>query len=143
MSPRSWKRQFVRKAELVTLPLFQLIPHFLIAVDVMCHPEAFSARVSCCLHAHFSLHLHAHRSRFKEHTEPGLSMHPCLACHVLAGWTGSWIPGSCGINISHFFTNEYQSDHDKHCLQCLFPCGTRKAVPLLLHCWFISLIQYG
>lgn len=35
----------MRKCEVLTLPLFQLIPHFLIALDVIQHPDAFTARV--------------------------------------------------------------------------------------------------
>ncbi|EIE24233.1 cyclopropane fatty acid synthase [Coccomyxa subellipsoidea C-169] len=42
--PGSWKRRAVRKAELATLPLFQLIPHLLIALDVAQSPDAFSAK---------------------------------------------------------------------------------------------------
>ena len=34
-----------RRLELLTLPVFQLVPHALIAISVMAHPEAFSARV--------------------------------------------------------------------------------------------------
>ncbi|BDA46075.1 probable cyclopropane-fatty-acyl-phospholipid synthase at C-terminar half [Coccomyxa sp. Obi] len=40
----SWKRMTMRKCEVLTLPLFQLIPHFLIALDVIQHPDAFTAR---------------------------------------------------------------------------------------------------
>ncbi len=47
--PGSWNRRAVRKAELATLPLFQLIPHLLIALDVAQSPDAFSAKVRCRL----------------------------------------------------------------------------------------------
>ena len=38
-------RRLARRLELLTLPVFQLVPHALIAVSVMAHPEAFSSRV--------------------------------------------------------------------------------------------------
>ena len=38
-------RRMARRLELLALPLFQLAPHALIAVSVMAHPDAFSARV--------------------------------------------------------------------------------------------------
>ena len=44
-------RRVARRLELLTLPVFQLVPHALIAVAVMAHPEAFTARVrSPCHH---------------------------------------------------------------------------------------------
>ncbi len=45
MPPASWKRMAMRRCEVLTLPLFQLIPHFLITLDVIQHPDAFTARV--------------------------------------------------------------------------------------------------
>ncbi len=45
VAPLSWSRMAMRKCEVLTLPLFQLIPHFLIALDVIQHPDAFTARV--------------------------------------------------------------------------------------------------
>ena len=39
-------RRVARRLELLALPLFQLAPHALIAVSVIAHPEAFSARVN-------------------------------------------------------------------------------------------------
>ena len=55
--PKSWKRRAVRKAELVTLPLFQLIPHLLIAIDVAQSPDAFSAKVGLSRRIYFQLSL--------------------------------------------------------------------------------------
>jgi hypothetical protein len=42
---RAASRRLARAGALVALPLCQLAPHFLIAVSVMAHPEAFTARV--------------------------------------------------------------------------------------------------
>jgi hypothetical protein len=41
----SWKRRAVRRAELVTLLLFQLVLHALMAASIIRHPEAFSNKV--------------------------------------------------------------------------------------------------
>ena len=38
-------RELARWGELVSMLLCQLIPHFLIAISVMTHPNAFFARV--------------------------------------------------------------------------------------------------
>ena len=46
----------LRRAEIGSLVLFQLVPHFLIAVSVLVHPEAFSAKASL---ACTSMHHHS------------------------------------------------------------------------------------
>ena len=52
-APDSRLVKALRRAEMGSLLLFQLVPHFLIAVSVLVHPEAFSAKVSLscsCMH---------------------------------------------------------------------------------------------
>ena len=44
--PGSGLVKALRRAEIGSLLLFQLVPHFLIAVSVLVHPEAFSAKAS-------------------------------------------------------------------------------------------------
>lgn len=44
-APGSKLVEALRAAELGSLLLFQLAPHFLIAVSVLVHPETFSAKV--------------------------------------------------------------------------------------------------
>ena len=45
-APGSKLVEALRAAELGSLLLFQLAPHFLIAVSVLVHPETFSAKVT-------------------------------------------------------------------------------------------------
>ena len=91
-APGSGLVKALRRAEIGTLLLFQLVPHFLIAVSVLVHPEAFTAKASLAplLHTYalssplrLLCSLWTSNDRCSSCPECMLPTHTMLACTVI------------------------------------------------------------